>query len=130
MKDKRYLRSGLLTAGLHLLLLMILRQSVYWLTACGVFAVMLLTFVMFSGNVRLFSQKYSRIADFAGSYLPAVCLTVLLIAFDTGIYFLLRQRLGGITAVWLAVSITLLTLCTLVIFVIGAARTMLFRDEK
>ncbi|MBQ8920909.1 MAG: hypothetical protein IJ060_01945 [Oscillospiraceae bacterium] len=127
MKYDRMPAGTCLLAGIGLLMLLAMRASVTLLTAGAVFLALILSFLAASWEMRLFTLRCSSARTLIHEYLPLLFQTALLIGLDSAVYVFLRGRLGGLCAVWLAAHIMELALITLLIFVIGAARTMLSR---
>ena len=128
MKYDRMPAGGCLLAGIGLLMLSAMRASVAALTAGSVFFALMLSFLSAAWEMRLFTLRCSSARTLIHEYLPLLLQTALLIGLDSAVYVLMRSRLGGLCAVWLAVHITELSVITLLVFLIGAARTVLHRD--
>ncbi len=95
----------------------------------------LVTFAAMASEMRLFTRKTSRISNFAHEFLP--CLTqIVLIAVGEMIAAILlnNPRLTFWSPAegyfWAILCAIMLLLIGIVIFVTGAARTMLYHDEK
>lgn len=98
-------------------------------------AVFLAMFAAMAWEMRLFSRKTSRIPEFIQDFLP--CLTqIVLIAVGEMIAAILlnNPRLTFWSPAegyfWAILCAIMLLLIGIVIFVTGAARTMLYHDEK
>ena len=128
MTLNRIVSGSFLTAGIGLLLLSVIKLSVVPLTAGSAFAALILSFLTACWETQLFSCKCGSVRTLLHAYLPLILQTVLLIGLDTAVYVLLRNKTGSLTAVWLAVHITVLLLTVLLVYVIGIARTVLFRN--
>lgn len=133
MKNKLRGLLLLICFPVHLLLLLLFCGE----PAGGVIVGAVLAAVLFTGfctaeALSLFTRKTASIRDFAHDFLPALFQTGLVLAADLAVYFLLlagtaRAQRGGL---WLAVCMTVQILCTLIGFVTGAARTMLYHEDR
>ena len=97
----------------------------------------LAVFVLSFWQLRSFTAKHSNMRDFSGDYLPYLLQTVLAGIVEGLIYFfavgtmhvnILSEDWGK--GLYFTVSIAELILGALVALVTGAARTMLYHDEK
>ena len=97
----------------------------------------LAVFVLSFWQLRSFTAKHSNMRDFSGDYLPYLLQTVLAGIVEGMIYFfavgtmhvnILSEDWGK--GLYFTVSIAELILGALVALVTGAARTMLYHDEK
>jgi len=128
MNRNKFLPCSMMICSIQLLLLWAFRINHSAVLVTAVLLSFLMTFLVSSSELGLFTRKLSHIRDFAGDYRPMALQTGLLAAFDTAVFYLLRSHLGATVRLWLAVSITEILLVLLLLFVIGAARTMLFRE--
>lgn len=97
----------------------------------------LTVFALSFWQLRSFTAKHSNLRDFSGDYLPYLLQTVLAGIVEGLIYFfavgtmhvnILSEDWGK--GLYFTVSIAELILGALVALVTGAARTMLYHDEK
>ena len=97
----------------------------------------LAVFALSFWQLRSFTAKHSNMRDFSGDYLPYLLQTVLAGIVEGLIYFfavgtmhvnILSEDWGK--GLYFTVSIAELILGALVALVTGAARTMLYHDEK
>lgn len=97
----------------------------------------LAVFALSFWQLRSFTAKHSKMRDFSGDYLPYLLQTVLICIVEGLIYFfavgtmhvnILSEDWGK--GLYFTVSIAELILGALVALVTGAARTMLYHDEK
>ena len=126
----------LLIFPLHLILfwLFVNGTPMDYFYLCAVVFVLLADFALSAWQTELFTSHRSRISQFAREFLPYLLQKLIVIAADWALLLILGRgdifRSG--LAFWGAVlfaSIAAL-LSGLVTFVTGAARTMLYHDEK
>lgn len=98
-------------------------------------AVFLATFAAMAWEMRLFTRKTSRIPEFIQDFLP--CLTqIVLIAVGEMIAAILMRHLhlafwnSEMGLFWAILCAMMLLFSGVVVFVTGAARTVLYHDEK
>ncbi len=127
----------LLILPLHLFL----TYGTSWMEGTAVMILALITvlavFALSFWQLRSFTAKHSNLRDFSGDYLPYLLQTVLAGIVEGLIYFfavgtmhvnILSEDWGK--GLYFTVSIAELILGALVALVTGAARTMLYHDEK
>ena len=95
----------------------------------------LVTFAAMVWEIRLFTRKTSRIPDFIQDFLPCLMQMILIAAGEiTAAILMNNPRLGFWSPAdgyfWAIICALMLLLSGIVIFVTGAARTMLYHDEK
>ena len=95
----------------------------------------LVTFSAMAWEMRLFTSKTNRISDFAQLFLPCLMQMILIAAGEISAAFLMNNpRLSFWSPAegyfWAIVCAAILILSGAVTFVTGAARTMLYHDEK
>lgn len=99
------------------------------------FAAFLATFAAMASEMRLFTGKSSRISDFAHAFLPCF-MQILLIAAGEIIAAILMRHLhlafwnSEMGLFWAILCAMMLLFSGVVVFVTGAARTVLYHDEK
>lgn len=128
----------LLLIPLHLLLAYLFSYGNH----SGMFYLLAVLFVLFADfllsawQTEVFSVRWTRIRAFASDFLPYFLLKIAMIAAEgilmevicKGDHNLLGRGFGyGISY---AAAVAVMLLIVLVIFVTGAARTMLYHDEK
>ncbi len=93
------------------------------------------TFAVMAWEMRLFTSKTSRIADFALDFLSCLMQMILIGIGEIIAAFLLSSILVRVWSrtegfIWVIICVAMLILCGIVTFVTGAARTMMYHDEK
>lgn len=98
-------------------------------------AVFLMTFFAMAWEMHLFTRKTSRITDYVSDFMPCLMQIVLLAAGEITAAFLLNNpRLTFWSPAegffWAIACAVMLLLSGIVTFVTGAARTVMYHDEK
>ena len=98
-------------------------------------AAFLVTFAAMVWEMHLFTRKTSRVPDFMRDFMPCLMQIVLLAAGEIIAAILMnnpRLKFWSPTEgyLWAVICAVMLILSGIVTFVTGAARTMLYHDEK
>lgn len=98
---------------------------------CAALFVLLADFALSVWELEIFTSHRNSIRLYAREYLPYLLQKCIILAADAGMFWLgqkLRYSLAYFVSVGLAGAALLLS--ALVAFVTGAARTMMYHDEK
>lgn len=98
-------------------------------------AAVLVTFFAMAWEMRLFTRKTNRISDYLQDFLPCLMQIILIAAGEIAAALLLNNPALAFWSpaegfLWAILCAAILILCGIVTFVTGAARTMLYHDEK
>lgn len=96
---------------------------------CGTLFLLLLTAAVYAWETHALNHDFHDLAVFCSSFRPYVLQTLLAAALDGVVYYFLRRSVDY-AVVWLVFGLLMLLLSAVTIFVIGAARTMLYADKK
>ena len=132
-KDKLKKFAVLLIFPLHLMLCWLFEYGspADYLYFGAVLTVLLIDFALSAWQLEIFTSHRNSIRVFAKEYLPYLLQKGIILAADAGLFGIglkLQYSLGYCVSVGLAAASLLLS--ALVAFVTGAARTMMYHDEK
>lgn len=134
-KLRKYAIFGIIPLHVILLILFLETGVDIWIYYALTLLIFLITAELMFWQTHTLTGKYKKVRDFSAAYMPLLIQTVLLIAAEF-CFYLVHEDHGGILSdsmkygVWWLFCVVS-TVCALIVtFVIGAARTMLFHDEK
>lgn len=138
MKQKLRKFAILLIFPLHLFVsqIMVYGHHSDWFYLISVIILPIADFILSFWQLEIFTARHNRIPAFARAFLPYLLQKIALLAIELILIFAVTKGDFGLLgkgfgyAVAYAAAAASLILCALVTFVTGAARTMMYHDEK
>ena len=130
MKEKLRKYAIILIFPLHLGLMRFMSGAdVKWIAYALMLFVLFADFALSFWQMEIFTSGRNRISDFAREFLPYLLQKVVLIAAELLLMLWMTDRNFGILLAYGTAAVSMI-LSALVTFVTGAARTMMYHDEK
>lgn len=131
MKEKLRKYAIILMLPLHLVLMRMMSGGPdgEWIPYALMLFVLFADFALSFWQMEIFTSGRNRISDFASDFLPYLLQKIVLIAVELLWIFELTDRNFGILLAFGTAAVSMI-LSALVTFVTGAARTMMYHDEK
>lgn len=131
MKEKLRKYAIILIFPLHLGLMRFMSggTDVKWIAYALMLFVLFADFALSFWQMEIFTSGRNRISDFARDFLPYLLQKVVLIAAELLLMLWMTDRNFGILLAYGTAAVSMI-LCGIVTFVTGAARTMMYHDEK